>query len=58
MAEAVDVTGTVLAEVEIAAGEAGAAGADAISGVRIIKGRPFEIGFGCDAKLYRKGHPQ
>ena len=30
----------------------------AIQLLRIIKGRPFEIGFGCDAKLYRKGHPQ
>jgi hypothetical protein len=24
---------------------------------RIIKGRPFEVGFECDAKLYRKEHP-
>jgi hypothetical protein len=24
---------------------------------RIIKGRPFEVGFVCDAKLYRKEHP-
>jgi hypothetical protein len=24
---------------------------------RIIKGRPFEVGFECEAKLYRKEHP-
>ena len=24
---------------------------------RIIKGRPIEVGFECDAKLYREEHP-
>jgi uncharacterized protein (DUF58 family) len=24
---------------------------------RIIKRRPFEVGFGCEAELYRKEHP-
>src|SRR5260370_37188521 len=24
---------------------------------RIIKGRPFEVGFECEAELYRKEHP-
>jgi hypothetical protein len=24
---------------------------------RIIKGRPFEVSFECEAKLYRKEHP-
>jgi hypothetical protein len=24
---------------------------------RIIKGRPFEVGFECKAELYRKEHP-
>ena len=24
---------------------------------RIIKGRPFEVGFECEAKLYRKEQP-
>ncbi len=24
---------------------------------RIIKGRPFEVGFECDPELYRKEHP-
>ena len=28
-----------------------------IRGRRIIKGRPFEVGFECEAKLYRKEHP-
>jgi hypothetical protein len=24
---------------------------------RIIKGRPFEVGFECEVKLYRREHP-
>jgi hypothetical protein len=26
-------------------------------GLRIIKGRPFEVGFECQPELYRKEHP-
>jgi hypothetical protein len=39
----------VLVEVHYGPGEA--------SSPRIIKGRSFEVGFECEAKLYRKEHP-